>query len=228
MKKITLSLIIILTNFNLSLTQEIKITYEKKANIEYQLRNEKDPAIRERVTKHLQKNNAYYELVHSNGISIYNKVDSDSQNSYISKNVGERKNIYKNIIKNNFSFETKVNETKYLISDSLVNYQWKATGETKKILEYNCYEIISTNSDLVYTAWYTPELKITDGPDEFWIDKGLILEISTKAYTINAKKLSEKDLSFDIDKPEEGKEITFKEFKDILEKYKASLSFERN
>lgn len=223
MKKLILYIFFILTNFTLLFAQEIKVTYEKKANIEYQLRNQKNPEIRERVAKHLEKNNRFYELVHSNGISIFNRVDFDTQNSYSSLNVGERKNIYKDFIKNNFLFETNINETKYLISDTLVDYQWEATGKTKKILKHICYEITSTNTDLEYAAWYTPELKITDGPDEFWINKGLILEISTKAFSIQAKKLTEKDLNFDIGKPEKGKEITYEKFNEILRKYKASL-----
>lgn len=54
MKKIFIVMILlsVVTTLN---AQTYEVTYERKANIEYQLRNEKNQEVRDRVSKHLAK-----------------------------------------------------------------------------------------------------------------------------------------------------------------------------
>lgn len=69
------------------------------------------------------------------------------------------------------------------------------------------------------TAWYTPQIPINQGPDDFWGLPGLILEVSFDRTTILCTKIvmnpKEKD---NIDKPDKGEVVTQKEYTEITTK----------
>ncbi len=68
-------------------------------------------------------------------------------------------------------------------------------------------------------AWYTPQIPINQGPDDYWGLPGLILEINADKTTILCTKIvmnpEEKE---DIDKPEKGEEVTQAEYTEIITK----------
>jgi GLPGLI family protein len=68
-------------------------------------------------------------------------------------------------------------------------------------------------------AWYTVQIPINQGPDNYWGLPGLILEINADRTTILCTKIvmnpEEKD---DIDKPEKGKEVTQAEYNETVKK----------
>lgn len=68
-------------------------------------------------------------------------------------------------------------------------------------------------------AWYTPQIPINQGPDDFWGLPGLILEVSADRTTILCTKIvmnpEEKE---DIEKPEKGDEVTQAEYNEIITK----------
>ena len=68
-------------------------------------------------------------------------------------------------------------------------------------------------------AWYTPQIPINQGPDDYWGLPGLILEISADRTTILCTKIvmnpEEKE---DIEKPEKGDEVTQAEYNEIITK----------
>jgi GLPGLI family protein len=68
-------------------------------------------------------------------------------------------------------------------------------------------------------AWYTPQIPINQGPDDYWGLPGLILEINADRTTILCTKLvmnpEEKE---SIDKPEKGDVVTQKEYTNIITK----------
>ncbi|WP_299525711.1 GLPGLI family protein [Winogradskyella sp.] len=68
-------------------------------------------------------------------------------------------------------------------------------------------------------AWYTPQIPINQGPDDYWGLPGLILEVSADRTTILCNKIvmnpEEKD---DIEKPKKGDEVTQAEYNDIITK----------
>ena len=65
-------------------------------------------------------------------------------------------------------------------------------------------------------AWYTPQIPINQGPDDFWGLPGLILEVSFDRTTILCTKIvmnpKEKDK---IKKPEKGEIVTQDEYTEI-------------
>ncbi|RZN84291.1 MAG: GLPGLI family protein [Winogradskyella sp.] len=66
------------------------------------------------------------------------------------------------------------------------------------------------------TAWYTPQVPINQGPDDFWGLPGLILEVNFDRTTILCTKIvmnpKEKD---NIDKPDKGEVVTQEEYTKI-------------
>lgn len=65
-------------------------------------------------------------------------------------------------------------------------------------------------------AWYTPQIPINQGPDDYWGLPGLILEINADRTTILCTKivLNPKDKET-IDKPEKGEVVTQEEYTKI-------------
>ncbi len=67
------------------------------------------------------------------------------------------------------------------------------------------------------TAWYTPQIPISQGPLEYWGLPGLILEINVDKTTILCSKIvMNPDDKISIKEPEKGKVVTKKEYKEII------------
>lgn len=68
-------------------------------------------------------------------------------------------------------------------------------------------------------AWYTPQIPVNQGPDDYWGLPGLILEVNADRTTILCTKIiinpEEKE---DIEKPEKGEEVTQAEYNEIITK----------
>jgi len=79
--------------------------------------------------------------------------------------------------------------------------------------------------EIVITAWYTPQIPISQGPGEYWGLPGLILEVSADRTTILCSKIvmnpSEKD---EIKAPTKGKEVTKQEYNKIIKKKMEEMS----
>jgi GLPGLI family protein len=78
---------------------------------------------------------------------------------------------------------------------------------------------IEIPNSIEVTAWYTPQIPINQGPDDYWGLPGLILEVSADRTTILCTKIvmnpEEKE---DIDKPSKGDEVTQAEYTEIITK----------
>lgn len=90
----------------------------------------------------------------------------------------------------------------------------KASDSTKTNNPMDEIEIPKTQ---IVTAWYTPQIPINQGPGEYWGLPGLILEVSAGRTVILCSKIimnpGEKE---DIKRPSKGKEVTQKEYADIV------------
>ncbi len=154
--------------------------------------------------------------------------------------------LYKNIKEKRFVNKKESFSKEFLIKDSLPIYDWKFLDETKMIGENLCFKATTTKEvsntrmrrprgrvekDTVkndslpktkiieVTAWYTPDIPINNGPNNFWGLPGLILELSEGNTQLLCTKivLNPKDNS-KIKEPTKGKEVTQKEFDELMEK----------
>lgn len=157
---------------------------------------------------------------------------------------GESGELYKNIKEERYTDQNEMFGKVFLIEDKLRKIDWKLGSETKNIGEYTCYKAtttrtvevaqagISINGDtdldtdtepemeeITITAWYTPQIPISNGPANYHGLPGLILEVNDGRETLICSKivLNPKD-KISITEPTKGKKITQEKFDAIMEK----------
>lgn len=136
---------------------------------------------------------------------------------------------------------------KFLVSDEMEQPQWELGAETKQIGNYLCYkatllkdanpldfsnfrrprggeetekkEEAKEVKQVLVTAWYTPQVPVSNGPGEYWGLPGLILEINEGTTTILCTEIvlnpSEKEA---IEAPSKGKKITREKYTETVTK----------
>ena len=136
---------------------------------------------------------------------------------------------YVNPSKNEFVEETDIFGKKFLIQDELPVYQWQITSEQKQIGDYTVvkavYTDIRTRTEMtlsdseqktqtvqdttLITAWYTPQIPVSQGPDNTYGLPGLILELKNGNMTYLCTKIELNPAQpVVIKKPTKGKVVT--------------------
>lgn len=69
------------------------------------------------------------------------------------------------------------NEKLYLLEEKISPQDWQMQEGTKKVLEYECQKATCHFKGRDYTAWFTLDIPINDGPYKFYGLPGLILMI---------------------------------------------------
>ena len=159
--------------------------------------------------------------------------------------------LYKNTKDQRYAEQVDTYGKIFLVKDSIENIEWKLGTETKYIGEYPCYkatytkmvpkEIEMTSEDTedidldaeremeerTVTAWYTPQIPVNNGPDDYQGLPGLILEVHDGKLTIVCSKivLNPKE-KVEIIEPDKGKEVNQAKYDEIMEK-KAREMMER-
>jgi GLPGLI family protein len=79
--------------------------------------------------------------------------------------------------------------------------------------------LLPAPKDVVVTAWYTPQIPVSQGPGDFWGLPGLILEINNGGMTVLCSKitLNPKD-KVEIKRPTKGEKVSSAEFEAIMMK----------
>ena len=73
-------------------------------------------------------------------------------------------------------------------------------------------------------AWYTPQIPVSHGPGEYTGLPGLILEVSADNTTILCSKIvMNPEDKTKIEAPSKGKEVTKKEYQNIVQKKMAEM-----
>jgi GLPGLI family protein len=151
---------------------------------------------------------------------------------------------FKNLKEKRFVSKTDIMGKTFLIKDSIPNYQWQLTSETKNIGNYTCYkatfskdvENISMTVEngetkqtkkietITTTVWYTPQIPISNGPTIYHGLPGLILEINDGRTTIVCTEIvlnpSEK---ITISEPDKGKIVSQAEYDKIQDEKNKEL-----
>ena len=147
---------------------------------------------------------------------------------------------YKNTAENLYIQENEVFSKPFLVKDELEPREWKITDETKKIGNYNALKAILTDIresrsisftsdsenksdsakseikvDTVHIeAWFTTEIPVSQGPDEFWGLPGLILELKNGSVTyLCTQVVLNPAEGVEIKQPSKGKEVTREELR---------------
>ena len=123
-----------------------------------------------------------------------------------------------------FGKKEKVEQIVFMTRDFLVESEiegkaWKFTNKKIKVLDYVCMGAELKKGDAVITAWFTPEIPVSAGPNEFFGLPGLILVIEVNgetAFIATSIDLTPPEEGV-LSKPDEGKKVTQEEFDKIVE-----------
>ena len=106
----------------------------------------------------------------------------------------------------------------FLIENELESQTWKPGNKQRKVQGYTCQEATKKSGEEIITAWFTPNIPISIGPDNYSGLPGLILAID-----INEKNVilaTSVDLATppdsNLSKPKDGKKIKQEAFDKIV------------
>ena len=101
----------------------------------------------------------------------------------------------------------------------------KAKEEAKEGTKTSFMDQIELPKEITITAWYTPEIPVSQGPEGYWGLPGLILEVNDGKTTILCSKvvLNPKEKA-EIKAPTNGKEVSQKEYDEIVMKKMEEMS----
>ncbi len=123
---------------------------------------------------------AYYQLFFNaeKSIYIFNRKQDEVRIMWDNGNSDE--NIwFTDFVKSSFIQQKSVFGETYILTDSLININWKITNETREIAGFNCRKAIGKIFDSVYVfAFYTDEITVSGGPMSLHGLPGMIMGIT--------------------------------------------------
>ncbi|MGM5631525.1 GLPGLI family protein [Apibacter raozihei] len=158
-----------------------------------------------------------YNLYYKNGISLFLK-DKSIQNKDNTKiiEIGANDQTYKNMQENLYVYQSDFFGKLFLVTDKLNNTKWKFTGDEKKIDSYTCKKATTlSESQGPITAWYTIDLAIPDGPENYCGLPGLIIELEQEYQTYKLVSI-DFNSDYEIVKPTKGKAISQNDYNILL------------
>jgi len=243
MKYLIALLAILISTTSIAQDFQGEATYKSHRKFDFKIENsnensEMQKQIQEQLKKQFQRE---YTLTFNKQESIYKKVEQLSKpqpsSSGISIEVHDGSDIiYKNMKDSRYVNKTEMMGKLFLIKDSLKTRKWELVNETKNIGEYTCFKAIYKDTitsqtmtkeggltkkeeERITTAWYTPQIPINTGPEDFHGLPGLILEINDGKLTLVCSKIviNPKE-SLKIQEPSKGKVVTQEKYDEIMEK----------
>jgi GLPGLI family protein len=143
--------------------------------------------------------------------------------------------------------QTEIQGKRFLVKDKLPEINWELSSETKNIGTYTCYkatyskEVENKNvtfkngesveeikkETILITAWYTTQVPVSNGPDNYQGLPGLILEVNDGKTTIVCTEIIlNPSQKIKIEEPKKGKVVSQKKFTKI-EKQKSDELMEK-
>ncbi|NNF35210.1 MAG: GLPGLI family protein [Saprospiraceae bacterium] len=150
--------------------------------------------------------------------SMENETSEGTMKIEIKRSASEG-NYYKNL-DDNMSIEKKDLMGKYfIVEEEIESPKWKMLNEQKQILDYMCMKASMETEDGMTTAWFTPQIPISNGPDKWGGLPGMILELEVHdgeiTYTASSIEMKEEVM---VNKPKDGKKVSPEEYEKIREK----------
>lgn len=112
--------------------------------------------------------------------TVYKMLKADPAGKYVwGRKPSEDDITVKDMRSGQIALQRDIFEQTYLIKDSLRNYKWRMTNETRTIAGFECRKAVTIISDSVYiVAFYTEEITVSSGPESFGGLPGMILGLA--------------------------------------------------
>ena len=221
--KYLLTLSITLLSISVALAQSGTIKYEENRQIKVEL-----PEGQEHLADILPNfSKAVLQLTFTTSESSFEEITEDQEHSIENETDGgmmkiqmkrsaSKANYYKNLTENSTVQKKDLMGKYFIIEEELEIPKWKILNEQKQILDYVCMKASVETDEGVTTAWFSPQLAISNGPGKWGGLPGMILELQEDdgdlTYTAIEVTLSE-DVSPTI--PKDGKKVSAEEFEKI-------------
>ncbi len=145
-------------------------------------------------------------------------------------------NIYKNSVTHQLLKEQNMMGKSYVVKDSLQNFDWKLTRETKTILGNEAKKATAVIDSIQTTVWYIPTLKYKTGPENYWGLPGLIAEVETKVdrgmlkgtRIITLTDIKTVSNTKPLEKPKDKNTISQKEYDALMQEQRKRFEDMRN
>ncbi len=124
----------------------------------------------------------YYNLIFNDNKSVYkySRMDEKTKLPWNNSDNDEDNIWFSDYTNGTFTDQKYVFDNTYLLSDSLMNIDWKMVpNETREIAGFNCRKAVGKIFDSVYVfAFYTDEITVSGGPMGIHGLPGMILGIT--------------------------------------------------
>ncbi len=211
----------------LSAQKSGKITYDMTIKVEIPDRVPKE--FRDRIPKEQKLTK---ELYFSDQVSTYKTGEMEAADEANVEGGGRGRRFrmrfgggggqgqtYKDLTSNVMIDKRDLMGKDFRINSDVSKYEWKVTGQKKQILEYLAMEATTMANDTVaVSAWFTPQIPISNGPSIYQGLPGMILEMNIdngrEVLVASTVALGPIDDAL-IEKPSKGKVVTKEEFNEI-------------
>lgn len=211
--------------------------------------SDEQKALNDMIRKSMQKE---YELRFNKTESIYKKIeklkkkDGSQDIEVIGLGSGTEGGLYKDTKGLSLVESRDLFGKLFLVKDELQKYNWTLQDETRQVGKYLCYkaeavvEVATKGKETrknKITAWYTPQIPISNGPASYWGLPGLILELDDGRLSMICSKITlNSGEVVEIKRPNKGKVVTNKEYdviykekiKEMQEMYKSKRKKDKN
>ncbi len=185
MKKIFLLLVSFISIHVYSQSQFItkgRIMYEKTVNQHKPLEEEgsDNDWWKEMMKSYPKLVKDQFELKFNETKSVYTLQKENTDNKYMwGSKPNETDNVINDINNQSISIQREIFENTYLIKDSLRNFEWKITQETREIAGFECKKAVTKICDsVVVVAFYTDQIPVSAGPESMGGLPGMILGLA--------------------------------------------------
>jgi GLPGLI family protein len=174
-------------------------------------------------TRFPQFSTDYYNYTFTDNKAIYKFDHKDERTKMPWGNEGEDNIWFSDYANNIYTHQKFVFDNTYLLSDSLLNIEWKlAPNETRDIAGFNCRKAVGIIFDSVYVfAFYTDEITVSGGPMGINGLPGMILGITVPRMFTSWVATKVQLTGFDprlVAAPTKGKKKVAKELQANVEK----------
>jgi len=126
------------------------------------------------------------------------RVDDEALQSRLERNVsvyhlsdaskGESAKIFKHRQEQKITTIDEFAETFYRLEEQPLSFNWEITDDTLTVLNYTCLKAITKFRGREYSAWFTVDIPINDGPWKLYGLPGMILKVedSEKTFSFEA------------------------------------------
>lgn len=231
-------------------------TYQTQRHVDIKMdstsgmNDEMQKSIQEQLRKQFQKE---YTLSFNDAAAIWkeevalDKPQAPSTSGISIVLSGNSDILYQNIKDQTYTQQSDLMGKQFLVEDKLERPEWKLEKETKNIGQYTCFKATLTEEveersfksvngegeeevktvEKVTTAWYTLDIPVQHGPDDFWGLPGLILEVNDGKMAMMCTQvvINPKD-GVALEIPTKGKKVSEVEYEKISEE-KAKEMMER-